>query len=175
VVLPKPSLGVLLAAAFGGVALLAALAARPTAQEGRTPTVFLAACDALSRASLDAFSDLAQPLLDMLTVGRDDFAAYCRGRGLPLPPFWFARGVGPSSARAAAGCRRWLLREAAGGRKRQVKGGYWAEAKILFPGLSERSFDAIWEETVPASWKRAGRPSPAPRGGTRAARRRRAD
>jgi hypothetical protein len=130
----------------------------PAASEACTPATFLAAYDTLSHASSNAFSDLVKPLLDLLAVGRDDFAAYCQSEGFPLPFFWFARNAGPASAKAAADCRRWLRVEVAAGRKRLSRDGYLAEAQALFRGLSERSFLRAWEEETPPAWKRRGRP-----------------
>jgi hypothetical protein len=117
----------------------------------------------------DAFQLLAQavvadyaadlrPVLELLETTRSDFDAYRRGQGWPPPKFWFGKSERLTPAAAAARCKRWLQALARRGPKPCSKPELQATAISLFPGLSARAFERVWE-VVPDEWRRAGAPS----------------
>jgi hypothetical protein len=67
-----------------------------------------------------------------------------------------------STIGARTACERWLAEQVSGGVKQFSKAGYWEEARAQFAGLSRRSFDDAWAQTVPPTWASQGRPKKTP-------------
>lgn len=94
------------------------------------------------------------------TVELAQFIAWAIAQGWTLPgPL--AQMASPKSgvkitSKAATDCEQWLVGLVQAGAKNKSKGGYFAEAKGLFPGLSRRAFDLIWPK-VPPEWRAPGR------------------
>jgi hypothetical protein len=122
----------------------------------QTDLMFDAACATLATAGLADYGPLARSVLPLLLVGRNAFGAYCELTQRRMPGFWFTRRLPGSPMGAKTICKQWLQREVRAEKKRLSKPAYLEEAQILAPGLSERTFDKIWEVTVPPAWKKAG-------------------
>ena len=63
-----------------------------------------------------------------------------------------------AAARAQEHCRAWLQSLAKQGEKPMKKVDLHEEAQERFPGLTRKSFDAIWRADAPKSWKQPGAP-----------------
>lgn len=56
-----------------------------------------------------------------------------------------------------AQCSRWLAAEVARNpASRPTKQDYLIKAKRLFPGLTDRQFNSVWEHVAPPAWKKPG-------------------
>ena len=86
--------------------------------------------------------------------------------GWERPAFWFAEPKPSARVRAKTAARtgfRRLLCELVGRGQRLTKRQVKDLALERFPQLSTAEFKRVWEQNVPAEWKRPGRPNKQPK------------
>ena len=124
------------------------------------------ACDTLAKVPAEKLPSLIQGPLLAVRIDRDVFAAWCDRMGWERPSFWFAEPKPSTRVRAtvaaSTGFRRYL-RELIGRGQRLTKGQVKDMAMQRFPQLSTAEFKRVWEQNVPAEWKRPGRPNKQPK------------
>ena len=124
------------------------------------------ACEALARLNYEDLPDIIQGPLLATPVHRDVFAAFCDQMGWERPAFWFAEPKPSARVRAKTAGRtgfRRLLRELVGRGQRLTKKQVRNMALERFQQLSVAEFNRVWAQTVPAEWKRPGRPNKQPK------------
>lgn len=105
---------------------------------------------------LECYEDAAWSVLEAVELTKDIFAAWCDRQGFLRPHFWFGKVAKPqATARAKSDCGRWLKERVKEGKK-WGKVEYRRQAIQQFPTLSMRSFNDVWDEEVPESWKKSG-------------------
>ena len=86
--------------------------------------------------------------------------------GWERPAFWFAEPKPSARVRAKTAGRtgfRRYLRELIGRGQRLTKRQVKDPALERFPQLSTAEFKRVWAQSVPAEWKRPGRPNKQPK------------
>ena len=116
-----------------------------------------AAFAVLAGTEMSDYGETVAPVLYALEVERDELARYCEEHGFSLPKFWFEGTKQQSSNRAEHRCGEWLKKYVLQASVPRPKAKVRREALGLFPGLSSRGFDRVWDETAPPAWRRAGR------------------
>ena len=105
----------------------------------------------LAPASLADYAAVLRPVLESMTVGRWDLAAFCDRRSYSAPKFWFHT---EGSKAAENMCGLWLRDLVQRGRKPATKATIRKTALIRFTGLTERGFNRVW----PPEWGTPGAP-----------------
>ena len=124
------------------------------------------ACETLAEVQSVDLPDVIQGPLLAMRIDRDLFAAWCDRRKWDRPFFWFAQPRPSNRVKttlaARTNCRR-FLRELVSRAQRLTKGQVKAMTMQRFPQLSTAEFNRLWEQNVPAEWKRPGRPKKQPK------------
>lgn len=104
----------------------------------------------------DCYDEVAWSILEAIELPKNVFAMWCDRNGFLKPNFWFGKDGKPKlTAKAKSDCCRWLKERVKEGKK-CGKPEYRRQAIQQFPKLSERSFDDVWSDVVPISWKKSG-------------------
>jgi hypothetical protein len=114
--------------------------------------------DRLKKVPLTAWPSFTVQHLGNLKLHRDVLLDWCAFRGIDPPRFWAAHLRRPkATAGATARFKCWLADQIAQRRTWAVREACWAEAKALFPNLSQRGFADGWSQLAPPTMKRPGR------------------
>lgn len=106
--------------------------------------------------ALDCYDEVAWSILESVELPKDIFAMWCDQKGYLRPTFWFGEvWKHQSTGVAKSECRRWLKDRVKEG-KNCSKAEYRRQAIKQIPNLSVRSFDNIWGDEMPKSWKQSG-------------------
>ena len=114
--------------------------------------------DGYDETAAECYDEVAWSVLNGVEISKQVLAAWCDAKGISGPTSWFGKSaIMSGTIRARTDCARWFQEEAKK-EKSGSKNDYWLCARQRYPNLSGRSFERVWHEYAPASWKKPGAP-----------------
>ena len=114
--------------------------------------------DGYDETAAECYDEVAWSVLNGVEISKQVLAAWCDAKGISGPTSWLGKPAkSPGTMKARTDCARWF-REEVKKEKRGSKKDYRLCARQRYPNLSGRSFERVWHEHAPASWKKPGAP-----------------
>ena len=114
--------------------------------------------DGYDETAAECYDEVAWFVLNGVEIPKQVLAAWCDAKGISGPTSWLGKPANSSGTmKARTDYARWF-REEVKKEKWGSKKDYRLCAQQRFSNLSGRSFERVWHEYAPASWKKPGAP-----------------